>query len=227
MEGGQPPHSRQCAEAEVRASHDHFPPSTDTGDFVGVLLPWVGDKTYAHEALRKAAAKIDDLGFGALRQCFTIVPTSPAQDSPAADRQVNVFRGFLAEMAVDELEQRRGITLLDDQKKVLQEINKSDQTILSIPSLAGTGKTTLMTVLVELMLPVWEGKNNAALIIVPSRLLRDEVVTSLFVDSQTGGVADQGDLVRASSARGCIFFALGKSTGKPREGEAQGGSDDA
>ena len=77
-----------------------MPESLSEGDFVGVMLPWCGDKLYAHEALRKAAANIDDHGLGVLRQCFTIVPTSLAQGSTArgsTDTVVlaNVFKGIL------------------------------------------------------------------------------------------------------------------------------------
>ncbi len=156
-----------------------FPKSTDAGDFVGVLLPWVGDKIYAHEALRKAAANIDDPGLGVLRQCFTIIPKSLAQDRPAGQGKRNVLRGLLTRTAVEDLEGTRDLTLLDDQRQLLQTINTSDKSILFVPSLAGTGKTTLMMVMLELLLPHLEGTSNAAMIIVPSRSLRDEVVTSI------------------------------------------------
>ena len=148
------------------------------------MLSWCGDKLYAHEALRKAAVNID---LGIMGQLFTVVPTSLDPDSTAqsstlpADTVVpaNVFQGILEETAVQTVEAKRGITLLDDQKFLLEKISKSGNSILSVPSLAGTGKTMLMTVLLELLLPQWAGTNSAAVFIVPSRSLRDELVRIL------------------------------------------------
>ena len=92
---------------------------------------------------------------------------------------MNVIKDVLHPTAVQTFEKKRRITLLDDQRLLMQLINASGNSIISVPSLAGTGKTTLMTVLLELLLPRWAGTTLAATIIVPSRSLRDEVVRSL------------------------------------------------
>ena len=80
-------------------------------------------------------------------ECFTVVPTSLAQGSPA-----NVFKDILEQAAVQSLEDKRGITLHDDQRRLLEKISTSNNSIISVPSLAGTGKTMLMTFMLELLL---------------------------------------------------------------------------
>ena len=67
-----------------RAAYAHrmtiTPESSSAGDFVAVMLPWCGDKLYAHEALRKAAANVD---LGIMGQLFIVDPTSLDPDSTA------------------------------------------------------------------------------------------------------------------------------------------------
>ena len=98
-----------------------------------------------------------------------------------------MFRGIVDQAAVDAVERKRGITLMPDPRNLLAAVNKSPLSILAAPSLAGTGKTTIMQILLDILLPTFAGTKKAAFIMVPSRSLRDDVVQSfaaIFADEE-------------------------------------------
>ena len=53
------------------------------------------------------------------------------------------FKGLLSDAAVEAMEQKRGISLSDDQWRVLRDINISSIGVQTIAAHAGTGKTLL------------------------------------------------------------------------------------
>ncbi|MCP4245002.1 MAG: DEAD/DEAH box helicase family protein, partial [bacterium] len=158
------------------------PRSETSGDHIGIMLAWCGDKIFQHTALRRAA-NADDADFlGVLREFFNSVPQGPAAAESVARSLAslaNVFKCKFGGRDVEAVEERRGIRLLPDQRRCLQVLNESDSHVICIPSLAGTGKTTLVSVMLEVLLPSIEGTTEAAVLMVPSRVLRDELLMSL------------------------------------------------
>ena len=136
-------------------------PSPITGDCVLVVLSWVGNGFFGHEALRRGT--IDARLTGA---------------SPEG----NVLRGIITDEAVEAYAAAAAVPLDDEQRGVLSELNTSSSSLFCITALAGAGKTVLAHCVVKAFLAAYGGQSPRRLVIltVPTRSLREEVVLDLL-----------------------------------------------
>ncbi len=162
------------------------PAAEKGGEYFGIVLDWCGDQLFQHAALLKAAREKNVLGV--ITPLFRILEPQPA---PRPGHN-NVFVGLLSKAAVEEMEERRGVRLSDDQRRVLQDINTSSSGVQTIAAHAGTGKTLLSGFLLEALSPSILGTNFSVLILTPGRCLRDELVES---DDCVGPFAAQGQVL--------------------------------
>ena len=199
----------------------------------GILLSWVGNTFFAHEALRRSPIR----GVGVLRDLFkismldqskpmpsasctepmpsdsesaspepscathsaTLVPSSSSSDSsegpgrqrgprhllasqrpsaaPEPRNYTNVWKQIVdtpTHMQSPTLRRlmagQRALWLADDQCEVMGAILNSDKPLLYVSALAGTGKSVVLGLLMDLML----SDDRHVIVLVPSRVLRDE-----------------------------------------------------
>ena len=140
-------------------------------DYYAVVLTWCGDRLYHHEALRKAARGSRDVDLGALQMIYNIERRYDLE-SP----RVNILRHRLPRPVVEEVAKKRRIVLSPDQQQAFEFLNKEEKPVMLIKALAGTGKSTIATIIVEALYEneAARDKNEAVVILGPSRQLRDE-----------------------------------------------------
>ena len=73
---------------------------------------------------------------------------------------------------------RRGIHLSDDQKRCMETVDNSDNSQLKIQAFAGTGKSLVLSLLVEAAIEDINPSDSAVAIVTPSRNLRDSILQS-------------------------------------------------
>ena len=66
---------------------------------------------------------------------------------------------------------RRDMFLDEDQAKVMKSILDSDKPLMHVSALAGTGKSVVLGLLIDMMM-----SDRHVIVLVPSRVLRDETV---------------------------------------------------
>ena len=144
------------------------------GEYLGVILGWVGSRAYQHFAMLRSAAADDTLGLGVLRSAFFI--TQPWR-GPSINCQ-NVLKGHVAPDSpfMKGVLKRRRIHLSADQEQCMWSINGSDKPHLKIQAFAGTGKSLLLSLLVDAALTLDCPKGCAVVIVTPSRNLRDAIL---------------------------------------------------
>ena len=98
-------------------------------------------------------------------------PSECASRSPLIE-ELNVFFGKLGRTTVQEAASERKIVLSDDQVTVLEFLNTTNNPLLVITALAGTGKSTLAGIVLDVYLRHMP-PGEAVVILVPSRTLRD------------------------------------------------------
>ena len=151
-----------------------------------MVLDWCGDQLFQHAALLKARGEKNVLGV--TTPLFRILEPQP-EPRPGNN---NVFAGLLSDAAVHAMEQKRGVQLSEDQRRVLESINTSSCGVQTIAAHAGTGKTLLSGFLLEALLPCIRDTIFSVLILTPSRFLRDELVESADC---VGPFAAQGEVL--------------------------------
>ena len=201
----------------------------------GILLSWVGNTFFAHEALRRSPIR----GVGVLRDLFKIgmrdqskpmpsasctepmpsdsesaspepscathsatsVPSSSSSDSsegpgrqrgprhllasprpsaaPEPRNYTNVWKQIAntpchmqSPMLHRLMAGQRALWLADDQAQVMRAILRSDKPLMYVSALAGTGKSVVLGLLMDLMMSA----ERHVIVLVPSRVLRDETV---------------------------------------------------
>ena len=90
------------------------------------------------------------------------------------------------------MEEKRGVRLSPDQRRVLQNINTSSSGVQTIAAHAGTGKTLLSGFLLDALVPQILGKQASVLILTPGRVLRDHLVES---EDCVGPFAARGEVL--------------------------------
>ena len=104
--------------------------------------------------------------------CFEFHHAPPPPPSPLIV-ELNVLFGKLGHTTVQQAASQRKILLSQDQEKVLQFLNITKSPLLVIRALAGTGKSTLAGIVLDVYLRDMP-HGEAVVILVPSRTLRDE-----------------------------------------------------
>ena len=74
---------------------------------------------------------------------------------------------------------QRAVCLADDQRDVMRHILTSEKPLLYVSALAGTGKSVVLGLLMDLML----SDDRHVILLVPSRVLRDETVITHCQDA--------------------------------------------
>jgi hypothetical protein len=136
-----------------------------TGDCVLVVLTWVGNGYFGHEALRRG-----NIGTAPFHQLTGAAPAGG-----------NVLYGLLTEESIEQYTWQSGVPLDDEQRGVLAEMNNSSAALLCVSALAGAGKTVLAHCVIKAFLEGNRGSDPRRLILytVPTRSLREEVVLEL------------------------------------------------
>ena len=134
-------------------------PSPLTGDCVLVVLSWVGNTFFGHEALRRGTFD-------------TMLPTD----------NMNVLRGIITTEAIEAYVETAGVRLDEEQRRVLSSLNSSPATLLGITALAGAGKSVLAHCVIKAFIATHAGALPRRLVFytVPTRALREEVVLDLI-----------------------------------------------
>ena len=90
---------------------------------------------------------------------------------------------------------QRALRLADDQAEVMRAILKSDKPLMYVSALAGTGKSVVLGLLMDLMMSA----DRHVIVLVPSRVLRDETV---ITHCQEAGLTEHdGGFVRVEGYR--------------------------
>ena len=162
------------------------PAAEEGGEYFGIVLDWCGDQLFQHAALLKASREKDALGV--LTPLFRILEPQP---EPRLGHN-NVFKGLLDGWMVEDIEEKRGISLSDDQRRVLGNINTSSSGVQTIAARAGTGKSLLSGCLLGALMPSIADLDLSVLILTPGRLLRDTFLESADC---VGPYADRGEVL--------------------------------
>ena len=150
------------------------PPLELAGEYLGVVLGWVGNRVYQHTAIVLSAGAENTLGLGILRPVFHIWQ---AWKGKAIDT-CNVLHGRVdpSSHVIKSILQKRKITLSHDQETCMRTVNTSMNAHLKIQAFAGTGKTMVLAILVEAALTKPHPSKDAVVIVTPSRNLRDSIL---------------------------------------------------
>ena len=116
------------------------------------------------------------------------------------------------------------MTLSEDQVAALEFINTTRSPLLVITALAGTGKTTLAGIILDVYLREMP-KGEAVVILVPSRTLRDEHavladfgLARILDDAvETTGLAQSGENLTGEAARQKFMCSRVLWLGRPAE----------
>ena len=104
------------------------------------------------------------------------------------DRRENILKDKLPRHVVEEVARKRGITLSADQQLAFDFLNEQKEPVMLIKALAGTGKSTIATIIAEVCYETdaARDKNEAVVILGPSRQLRGEHALDAHFTSQAG-----------------------------------------
>ena len=104
----------------------------------------------------------------------------------SGDRRENILKDNLPRHVVEEVARKRGITLSLDQLRAVEILNEEKKPVMLIKALAGTGKSTIATIIAEVCYETdaARDKNEAVVILGPSRQLRDEHALDAHFTSQ-------------------------------------------
>ena len=157
------------------------PPSETFGDHIGIMLEWYGNHLFYHDAIVKNMHERNPrLQLGIMRSLFKVHPEGPICDEPLHEKDhSNIFHGRCGANVIEEFERSQGLKMARDQLDCLKRINASEFSMFHITALAGTGKTAIMCVLLRCLIPILVGTEQVAVVLVPGKNLRDEVLTNL------------------------------------------------
>ena len=154
-------------------------------DYYVVVLAWCGDRLYHHQALLKAAQESRDVDMGALHMIYNI------EKMYSGDPRENILKGKLPRHVVDDVAKNRRITLSPDQLGAFDFLNEQQMPVMLIKAMAGTGKSTLATIIVEACYETEAARQQkeAVVILSPSQQLRDEHALDTYFTSRAGSSA--------------------------------------
>ncbi|MCP4243068.1 MAG: hypothetical protein GY772_21145, partial [bacterium] len=114
------------------------PNSTIFGEVICLLLPWVGDRIFYHEVMRRRGHLSDVPRLGALSRIMR-AQADPKHGQPFT----NVMRGRLSPEVLRDFEQRAQLRLGEAQLQALRVVNETVAPVVMIRALAGAGKTVV------------------------------------------------------------------------------------
>ena len=137
------------------------------GDFICIIMDWVGNYFFYHECLRKAATTA--LHAGPLVKMF--VPHVTA-------RTTNALCGLLSEDVLALYEQKMGFKFDSHQRKALHHMNAATDTAFFVRALAGVGKTAVSAVIQFACTKRYmeDHADSCVVVLFPSRELREDLV---------------------------------------------------
>ena len=152
------------------------PDMSAPGEYLAVILPWVGNRLFQHQAMVRSASAPQTRGLGILRFAFQILKSWTGEPTTVN----NILKGKVNPQseAMKRILDRRGVSLSSDQITCFEQMNESLFHCMSIQALAGTGKTMVMAIIVEALMQKPEGPNDAVVILTPSRDLRETLMRS-------------------------------------------------
>ena len=108
------------------------------------------------------------------------------------DARENSLKDKLPRRVVEEVARKRGIKLSPDQLRAVDFLNEEKKPVMLIKALAGTGKSTIATLITEVCYETDAARdeNEAVVILGPSRLLRDEHALDAHFTSLAGSTGD-------------------------------------
>ena len=156
-------------------------PRPVVGDVMVILLPWIGNLLFHHEALRRAWNRRP--GGSAALLALICCLGRPVPISPPSGLEVtpHFLRGHLSPDLVQEHMQRSGVALDFEQLAAVKAINTATTPLVCIHAYAGVGKSVVGHLLIRAFLQAssTSDRPQIALWIVPTRALREEVLSDL------------------------------------------------
>ena len=147
------------------------------GEYIAVVLEWVGNMVFQHQALNRIAHGGEaSLGLGILRSLFPC-------DREWHGAQIHCSNVFYAQVDPEgdnmrRILHQRSMQLSPDQRSCLQFINNEVNPVLSIQAFAGTGKTKVVALLIQVAKQDICREDEAVVLLTPSRHLRDSFLQS-------------------------------------------------
>ena len=151
------------------------------GDHIGIMLAWCGNWKFYHQAIAQYKRQGDPCSqLGIMRPLFMVHREGSSIDRPCHPAEnANIFHGRCGPTEIEDFERNEGFQMARDQRDCLSAINGSKSSMFHITALAGTGKTTILCFLLHCLIPTLENTKNVAVVLVPGKNLRDEVLTNL------------------------------------------------
>ena len=153
---------------------------------VGLLLGWVGNVAYYHEVLRRAAND-ERPSVASLGPSRCLIFGNQEQFAGS-----NFCCGAITNEVLSDFQTMTNIEFDHEQLAVLQTINSlPDQSMMFVRALAGTGKTAVANGIIFACLKSRRVKDfeQAVLILLPSRVLREDIVLELTKQYSVDGEA--------------------------------------
>ena len=173
------------------------PKSPTCGEHFLVVLSWVGDVLFHHEAMRTKQ------GLG------PVVALMHLHHPATSTAGENFFNGEIGDERVTEFEKQQGLTLSREQRDAVRTINTTAKCIMRLDALAGTGKSLIHALLLAAVVPKLQ-RGHAIGMVVPARSLRDECVqTMMQIFAKSGSDA----AVPASIAARILWLGRPSNTG--------------
>ena len=147
------------------------------GEYLAVILPWVGNRLFQHQAMVRSASAPQTRGLGILRFAFQILKSWTGEPTTVN----NILKGKVNPQseAMKRILDRRGVSLSSDQITCFEQMNESLFHCMSIQALAGTGKTMVMAIIVEALMQNPDQPNDAFAILTSSSELRETLRVAL------------------------------------------------
>ena len=153
------------------------PASGHFGDFVCIVMDWVGNYLFYHECMRRAATK--GLHTGPLIKLFT----------PNTSDRSNALHGLLSDQVLAQYEGQMRFTFDQHQRRALQYMNDATtDTAFFVRALAGVGKTAISSVIQfactqhYTMDPVTHA-DSCVVVLYPTRELREDLAREALAQS--------------------------------------------
>ena len=157
-------------------------PSPIHGDTVLVMLPWIGNQLFYHEALRQAWNKQPGGSPALLHLICCLGRLEPINPPPGLAISRHILQGHISPTLVRNHQLRTRVCLDQDQLSAMIAINAAPTPLVCIHAMAGAGKSMVGCFLLRDFLEATRNtpeRPQIALWIVPTQALQDQVVGSI------------------------------------------------